>query len=146
MINPAPSFFGERQGGFVCLFLLFLEFRSQLIRNIRASSTQLCKCFSFCLHMMIFPYFFRKTNAEQRLGTNLGINVNIHSVETQPKAGPFSVRYVFVSNVQRAGEALTQLFGGGSRLHTHASASKSQLCRVSLLRILVYLVEVSEQK
>lgn len=73
--------------------------------------------------MMIFPYFFRKTNAEQRLGTNLGINVNIHSVKTQPKAGPFSVRYVFVSNVQRAGEALTQLFGGGSTLYTYASAS-----------------------
>lgn len=64
--------------------------------------------------MIFFPYFFRKTNAEQRLGANLGgINVNIHSVETQPKAGPFSARNVFVSNLQSAGEAWSQLFGGG---------------------------------
>lgn len=62
--------------------------------------------------VIFFPYFFRKTNAEQRLGTNLGINVNIHSVETQPKAGPFSARKVFVSNLQSAGEASSQLFGG----------------------------------
>lgn len=34
-------------------------------------------------------------------------------METQPKAGPFSATNVFVSNLQSAGEALSQLFGGG---------------------------------
>lgn len=97
--------------------------------------------FRFCLPMMIFfsPYFFRKTNAEQRLGTNLGINVNIYSVETQ-------ARNVFVSNLQKVGEALTQLFAGRPRLYTYPSGSWSQLNGSSSLRILVSLVEASEQK
>lgn len=74
-----------------------------------------------------FPYFFRKINAEQRLETNLGRSVNIHSVETQPKTGPFSARTVFVSNLQRAREALTQLFGGGARLYTYPAGFEANL-------------------
>ena len=69
------------------------------------------------------PTFFRKTNAEKRLRNNLGIHVNIRSVETHPKVGPFSGRNVFVSNLQRAGEALTQSFGGGSRLYIYPRGS-----------------------
>lgn len=73
--------------------------------------------------MIFFPYFFRKTNAEQRLRNNLGIHVNTYSVETHPKVGPFSARNVFVSNLQRAGEALTQLFGGGARFYIYPRGS-----------------------
>ena len=137
MIKSVPGFLGERQSGF-CLFLLFWEFRSQLIRNISASSTQLCNMFAeFVCIWWFFPYFFRKTNAEKRLRNNLGIHVNIRSVETHPKVGPFSGRNVFVSNLQRAGEALTQSFGGGSRLYIYPRGSWSQLHGMSLLRILV---------
>lgn len=93
-----------------------------------------------------FPYFFRKINAEQRLETNLGRSVNIHSVETQPKTGSFSARTVFVSNLQRAREALTQLFGGGARLYTYPSRFWSQFNRVSSLRVLVCLIQASGQK
>ena len=73
--------------------------------------------------MIFFPDFFRKTNAEQRLRNNLGVHVNIRSVETHPKVGPFSARNVFVSNLQRAGEALTQLFGRGARLYIYPRGS-----------------------
>lgn len=117
-LNPFP-YPWEGDTGVVC----FCGFRrslrslwSQLIRNRSAGNTQLCNMknvLAFVCIWWFFPYFFRKTNAEQRLGRNLGINVNIHSVETQPNTGPFSATNVFVSNLQSTEEALSQLFGGG---------------------------------
>lgn len=45
--------------------------------------------------MNFLTYFFSRTNAKQRLERNVSINVNIHFVKTQAKAGSLAAKTIF---------------------------------------------------